>query len=238
VNVRTGLRNLWNDLKQLRVDPVAIAAGVCYVISLTWSPFRDVLLSSLGVYGIAIIGVLLLALLLWRYSLPKPKILVFLSSGGTCRDPMAKAITMKLFESRKPGYPVIIRAAGLGRLSKKEVSYAARFVITEMYGGQDLLADHKPGLLTNKLADEADLILAMDKFLLEPGKTAPDGWPYPYKGKKLYVLKEFFGLDGNVPDPWPDGKDAITLQKYRDCAKELAEILDQHFDRLVDGLQA
>jgi protein-tyrosine-phosphatase len=27
---------------------------------------------------------------------------------------------------------------------------------------QDLLADHKPELLTQKLADEADLILAME----------------------------------------------------------------------------
>jgi protein-tyrosine-phosphatase len=240
VNLRNGLRNLRNDLKRLWVDPVAatiIGAGIVYVISLTWPSLRAVLVASLGVYGIALIGVLPLVTLLWWYSRTRPKILVFLSSGGTCRDPMAKAITTKLFESRKPGYRVVVRGAGLGPIRRNEASYAARFVIREMYGGQDLLARHKPELLTKKLADEADLILAMDESLLKACKTSPDGWPYAYEGK-LYLLKEFFGLEGNVSDPWPDGRDAVRLQTYRDCAKELAKILDARFDRLIEGLQA
>jgi protein-tyrosine-phosphatase len=74
---------------------------------------------------------------------------------------MAKAITTKLFEANKPKYPVIIRAAGLGTSRKAAASRAAQVVIKEMYD-QDLLADHKPELLTQKLADEADLILAME----------------------------------------------------------------------------
>jgi protein-tyrosine-phosphatase len=240
VSLRNGLRNLWNDLNRLWADPVAggvIAAGFVYVFSLTWPSVRAMLVTSLGAFGITAIGVLLLVTLVWRYSRPAPKILVFLSSGGTCRDPMAKAITIKLFESRKPGYRVVIRGAGLGPIRRNEAAYAARSVIREMYDGQDLLARHKPELLTKKLADEADLILAMDESLLKARKTSPDGWPYAYEGK-LYLLKEFFGLEGNVSDPWPDGRDAVTLQKYRDCAKELAEILDARFARLIEGLQA
>jgi hypothetical protein len=72
---------------------------------------------------------------------------------------MAKAITTKLFETHKPKHPVVIRAAGLGPLTKTEASFAARTVIREMYD-QDLLAGHKPELLTEKLATEGDLILA------------------------------------------------------------------------------
>lgn len=107
-------------------------------------------------------------------------------------------------------------------------------MIRELYG-QDLLADHKPELLTEKLADEADLILAMDQSLLEPRKTGPKGWPDAYKGK-VYLLKEFLGLEGNISDPWPDGKDEVTLRKYKDCASELKQILDQHFEKLVKAL--
>lgn len=62
MSLRTSLRNLWNDLKRFRVDPVAsgiIAAGVVYVISLAWPRFRGVLETALGVYGIAIIGIAL-----------------------------------------------------------------------------------------------------------------------------------------------------------------------------------
>jgi len=160
--------------------------------------------------------------------------LVFVSLGGTCRDPMAKAITEKLFEEHKPSHHVVIRAAGLGGTTKTQASHAARLAVKEMYG-EDLLANHKPQLLTERLAKEADLILIMDRSLLKRSKTALDGWPNAYQDK-TYVLKEFFGLKGDVSDPWPDGKNEATLSRYRDCANELRQILTQNFDRLIKAL--
>lgn len=53
---------------------------------------------------------------------------------------------------------------------------------------------------------------------------------------KTHSLKEFFGLDGDVADPWPDGKDATTLERYKKCASELRRILTQNLDRLVQVL--
>lgn len=163
---------------------------------------------------------------LWRRRTPKT--LVFLSSGSTCRDPMAKAIMSKLLVGRKLKHPIIIRAAGLGPISEDEASYAARYVIKEIYG-EDLLIDHKPELLTVELAKRADLILVMDKsLLLTPGKTLPK--------EKTFLLKEYFGLNGDLRDPWPDGKDPATLSRYRRCAEELQQVLSQNLDRLVDVL--
>jgi protein-tyrosine-phosphatase len=157
-----------------------------------------------------------------------PKIVVFLSAGGTCRDPMAKAITTKLLEQVKPRPRIEIHAAGLGPSTAEEASYAARYVIREMYG-EDLLKDHRPTLLTPALVARADLILAMDRsLLLTPGKNLPMN--------KAYVLKEFFGLQGDVADPWPDGKDPVTLQRYRACAEELKALLTKHIDRIVNVL--
>jgi protein-tyrosine-phosphatase len=98
-----------------------------------------------------------------------------------------------------------------------------------MYG-EDLLKGHRPELLTPGLMEQADLILAMDKsLLLTPGKILPH--------TKAFVLKEFFGLQGDVVDPWPDGKDPATLQRYRACAQELRRLLTENIDRIVEVLK-
>jgi protein-tyrosine-phosphatase len=171
----------------------------------------------------------------WLYKRRNRRTLVFLSLAGTCRDAMAKAITTKLLEKQPLKYPVDVRAAGLGPVDDLEASYAARFVIKEMYG-EDLLADHRPELLTTALADKADVILAMDRSLLESKKTSLKGWPHDYK-KKAYLLKQFFHSDGDVIDPYPDGRDPDTLMKYRKCAEELRQILTRNLDQLVKALQ-
>lgn len=121
-----------------------------------------------------------------------------------------------------------MRAAGLGPLSKEEVSYAARYVIREMYG-RDILKRHKPELLTPELAEKADLILTMDRHLQSHvGKTLPVG--------KTFLLKEFLGEKGDVRDPFPDGKDPATIERYRACAEELKRLLSGQTDRIVKAL--
>jgi protein-tyrosine-phosphatase len=142
---------------------------------------------------------------------------------------MAKAIFLQLIEGIKPRPSIDVRAAGLGPVSGIESSYAARYVIREMYG-KDLLKEHRPELLDSDLVAQADLILVMDKsLLLTPGKTLPPG--------KTFLLKEFLGLQGEILDPWPDGKDAATLQRYRICGEELRTILSAHIDRILKVLE-
>jgi protein-tyrosine-phosphatase len=138
---------------------------------------------------------------------------------------MAKAIMAKLLQCKKLKHPVDIRAAGLGPLAKSEASYAARYVINEMYN-ENLLKHHQPELLTPELSNQADLILVMDKSLLTtPGKTLPSG--------KTFLIKAFFGKQGDVCDPWPDGKDDATLARYRMCAEELRQLLTENVDRIT-----
>jgi protein-tyrosine-phosphatase len=167
-----------------------------------------------------------LSAMLLRYSRRRPKTLVFLSKGGTCRDPIAKAIANKLLETRKLKHPISVRAFAVGPISGSAASNAARYAIKEIYG-EDLLANHRPELLTAELVSEADLILAMEGSLINE-KTMPLA--------KTHSLKEFFGLDRDVADPWPDGMDAVTLERYRKCVNELRQILTQNFDRLVQVL--
>ena len=84
---------------------------------------------------------------------PKSRMLVYVSSGGTCRDPMAKVITTKLLEHRKLKHPLQIEAKALGPINKSEASYAARYAIKKMYKA-DLLAEHKPELLTRETVEQ------------------------------------------------------------------------------------
>jgi protein-tyrosine-phosphatase len=94
---------------------------------------------------------------------------------------------------------------------------------------EDLLAQHKPELLTRETLEQADLILVMDKRLLTTrGKTLPK--------EKTFLLKEFFGLKGDIRDPWPDGKDEKTLLRYSKRAKEIRGVIGKNIDRLINVL--
>lgn len=155
------------------------------------------------------------------------RLLVFLSAGGTCRDPMAKVIMEKLLHDRPPGFPIQVAALALTDPTRQEASAAAREVIKEAYNA-DLLAEHRPRRITPKIIEEANLILVMDDSLLSP-KTLP--------AEKTSVLKPFLGEQGNVKDPWRRVKDKKTLYRYRRCRDELRRVLERHFDRLVNALR-
>jgi protein-tyrosine-phosphatase len=117
-----------------------------------------------------------------------------------------------------------VRAAGIGPIWQKEVSFAARQAIRERYG-EDLLAHHQPELLTPELIEQADLILVMERANL---KTLPR--------KKAYLLKKFVGEDGDVKDPSPDGKDDDTLKEYGRVLTELETLLSKHLDKILNAL--
>jgi len=229
MSLRTRILAVWKDPvgSNIIAGIVIAAAGYLYVRFATRGSAAPLLahpVAKVGIPGLA----LAVMLLLWHRFRGSHKTLVFVSAGGTCRDPIAKIIATRLLEDKKPTQRIKVRAAGLGPITGTEASYAARYVIREIYG-EDLLKDHRPELLTPGLVEQADLILLMDKsLLLTPGKTLPQ--------KKTFILKEFFGLQGDVVDPWPDGKDSVTLQRYRQCAGELKDLLTEHIDRIVDVL--
>jgi protein-tyrosine-phosphatase len=229
LSLRKHARAIWKDPvgSNIIAGTIIAAAGYFY-LELTASASATSMLANpvirVGIPSAAIIVVLVL----WNYFRGRRKIVVFVSAGGTCRDPMAKAIAIQLLNAMKPRPRIDIRAAGLA-VSSNEASYGARYVIRELYD-QDLLADHEPKVLTSELIAEADLILVMDRsLLLTPGKTFPSS--------KTFLLKEFLGSLGDVTDPWPDGKDAATLGRYRACAQELRELLTKNMDRIVKAVE-
>lgn len=100
---------------------------------------------------------------------PDERLLIFMSSGGTCRDPMAKAITDVLLSQRDLRFRIQVQAAGMRNPSKAEVSLAAREAIRRLYG-RDLLAGHVPRRITERMEQEADLIFVMSDRLRDPSQ--------------------------------------------------------------------
>ncbi len=72
----------------------------------------------------------------------KKKWLIYISAAGTCRDPMAAAITKQLLQSR-PDLVIAVQVDAMapGPVSKGEVSYAARRAAEQLLG-MDILRDH------------------------------------------------------------------------------------------------
>ena len=158
------------------------------------------------------------------------KILVFVSTGGTCRDPMAKIILEQLLIEKKN--KIKVYAVGVGAVTSLGASKAAQFVIKEIYG-VNLLKDFKTANLTSELAKKADLILCMEENHVKMVFKL-----HPHALGKTKLLREFFGLTGDVDDPWKEDHemDAETIERYRICAKELRKILTDNIDHLVDTL--
>jgi protein-tyrosine-phosphatase len=189
----------------------------------------EVILALLGVLG----GWLLYRLKTVGDRLrPTHRVLVFVSSGGTCRDPMAKAITDQLLAHLELKHPVDVHAIGLALGDSTEASWGARQAIKELYGS-DLLKDHKPTADSAALIRRAKIILVMDRGLLESSKKR-------LPPEKTYLLKEFFGLTGDVVDPFSrvGQRSPETLERYKRCATELREILSGHLDVLLKALDA
>jgi protein arginine phosphatase len=160
----------------------------------------------------------------------KKKLLIYVSAGGTCRDPMAKAITLKLLENVNLNYKLEIKSAGLIKPSSPFVSYAARHAIKEIFN-DDILAKHKTNTLTKELVEQADLILVMTSELLQQLNKK-----FNVEVGKAFVFKDFFGLEGDIIDPFPDGKDAQTLKKYMSCANELKTTIEKRLKTLIDAV--
>jgi protein-tyrosine-phosphatase len=160
------------------------------------------------------------------------RLLIFVSAGGTCRDPMAKVIAEKLIKEHAPelkGLQIEIEGrAIMNSPSSDKASHGARAAIRELFG-EDLLTDYSPSSITAMDIERADLILVMAANLLHKD-ALPQG--------KTYLFKEFFGSQGDVEDPWPDGRDQKAIARYQAAAKEIKSVMESGMERLVQALRS
>lgn len=157
------------------------------------------------------------------------RMIAYVSLGGTCRCAMAKAITQKLIQGFQLNYKLRVESVAHGMPSLPGASNGARQAMQRLFG-EDLLADHRTIGLTDAILEDADLILAMDHTLLK-------GLMGPKTCNKTYVFKSFFGLEGDILDPWPDSGDEETSRRYSQCATEIKDILEPNIEKIINTLR-
>jgi protein-tyrosine-phosphatase len=243
--IKTKTKDIWTYIKKISIiiwkDEVfskLIAPVVGAILTSIWALVQSIWISMdyklliILFLGISIIGLAAIILIQKYLEKHRPKLLIYVSDGGTCRDPMASVITKKLFEEHRSKLNIQIKGVALGDASEKQVSYGAKFAINSLYG-EDLLADYECESITADLYRRGDLVLAMERDnVTQLQKNFPT-----ISNTNVYLLKEFFGLSGDVANPWPDGKDAKVLNRYMACANELKETISTNFSMLANALQ-
>jgi protein-tyrosine phosphatase len=158
--------------------------------------------------------------------------LVFVSTAGQCRDPMAKAIMDQLFAEREQ--KVRVYATALRDNPGQQASKAARHVTHEELG-KDLLAGHQSLVLNEALISEADLILTMDEAHAREIRKN-----FPNHRSRVHSLLRFLGEAGDIEDPWraPDEMDTETIERYRACFQSLRDALTRGADSIYERVIA
>ncbi|KUO61971.1 MAG: hypothetical protein APF84_04880 [Gracilibacter sp. BRH_c7a] len=133
--------------------------------------------------------------------------ILFVCTGNTCRSPLAQGLaTHYLPESFE------ISSSGISAYEGQPVSENAVQALKEK---KIDIRNNKAVKLHEKLLRDADYVFAMTKkhehYLVNA---------YPEFRSKITRLGDFVGCNKDISDPWGG-----SLDDYKDCAKELEEML-------------
>ena len=145
----------------------------------------------------------------------RPKRILFLDYGNTCRSPMAKVILEQKLKKANMESAVSVDSAGI-EPTYPAASEGARKAIAAMFG-EDLLENHQTKPMSPELTEWADLILAME---LRHMMTLPR--------EKTFTLPEYAGFRREIEDPWGGNEEA-----YAKVARDIVECIDKAFSKIV-----
>jgi len=146
---------------------------------------------------------------------------LFICSGNMCRSPMAKALFKDLvrkdFELRSAN----ICADSAGTLSLGQNPATAEAIQVTYEIGLDI-TPHRSKHVYGELIDWSDIVLVMEykhkHYILEH---------FPLATGKVYLLTQFVGKEGDVPDPI-----GCSIEIYRECADQLTSLLSLAVERM------
>lgn len=149
--------------------------------------------------------------------------ILFVCSGNTCRSVMAEGIFRVLWEE-KGGGRIKIHSAGTSTFYRGKPSPFALEILRERAGID--LSSHLTTPLSQKMVEEADLILVMEKRHQEKIHSL-----YPFSRGKVFLLPEFAspfsGEEREVQDPVGG-----TREDYQRVAENLKKWLEKIVERI------
>ncbi|MFH0793334.1 MAG: hypothetical protein V2A74_04810, partial [bacterium] len=138
------------------------------------------------------------------------KMVVFLSTGNTCRAPMAAGYLRKLLDDQKIRN-IEVRTAGVMTIAGLLATPESQQIMTAV--GVDL-SRHRSSQITPDVLKKADLILGMTPFHVQMALRMSD----EAKGK-TFLFKEYTRSDlknTQIADPM-----GCTLEVYKKCFQEI-----------------
>ena len=139
-------------------------------------------------------------------------VILYLSTGGTCRCAMANVITRELISKYSKIVPI---SAGLIEASTPYISKEAMEVLESKLNIK--ASNHKTIKADFPLLKRANIILPMENRLAEE-------IPSEFKSK-VTLFREFFRKSGDVADPFNHG-----LNAYHECINLLFEDINPNID--------
>ena len=147
--------------------------------------------------------------------------ILFVCSANQCRSPMAEVLFREHLEQMGVNDEWRVESAGVWAMAEAPAMALAREVMMER--GLDL-NHHRSQGVNAELLREFDLILVMEdthrKSLLRN---------YPEEADKVYLLSAMANQEGGVDDPVYG-----TKETYRDTVKELLDLIEGGFERIVE----
>jgi protein-tyrosine-phosphatase len=140
--------------------------------------------------------------------------IMFVCTGNICRSAMAEAILKKKVKDKNIDKSFFVCSSGIYAYNGDVSTYEACKIMKDDFGID--LSNHRATAIRDSKIEDMDLILCMTKSHKETLNLI-----YPNLKNKIFLIKEYVNLEGEVKDPW--GGDLVT---YYDSAKELEYYID------------
>lgn len=145
---------------------------------------------------------------------------LFVCTGNLCRSPMAAALLRARLAQDPARRDWQVLSAGVWTEDGLPASSGAVAAMAER--GVDL-GGHRSRRVTERLVQEADLILGMTPHHVEALRLA-----FPQATGRIRLLAEMAGESHGVADPY-----GLSLAEYRATASELARLIEAGYERIV-----
>ena len=140
--------------------------------------------------------------------------IMFICTGNICRSAMAEALLKKKIKDKSINEKFFVCSSGIHAYPGDISTYEACKIMKDEYDID--LTNHRATAIRESKIEEMDLILCMTY-----GHKNSLDMIYPNLKDKIFLIKEYVGLTGEVDDPWGYGLDI-----YSKCAKELNEYIE------------